>query len=212
MNRLNVTRGVSLSHDTQATASPTVTTNINIQSSPPTTTVEQASPASAAVSEVSYPDTAPDGASLGSDEPRLKRARREVKPIQEREVELPPVLTSEQQSLVSPYFNEVNENDFLKSIIKIYMSEPFTYKGKSIICSADELIQLVQILTGGTVTIDTSELDIDCGCCSGQDLPIKNVNKIWVTKDEETTVFRYSYPHFLNLFEIYKISLKYIHE
>lgn len=183
MNRLNVTRGVSLSHDTQATASPTVTTNINIQSSPPTTAVEAAVEA--------YP---------------------EVKPIQEREVELPPVLTSEQQSLASPYFNEVNENDFLKSIIKIYMSEPFTYKGKSIICSADELIQLVQILTGGTVTIDTSELDIDCGCCSGQDLPIKNVNKIWVTKDEETTVFRYSYPHFLNLFEIYKISLKYIHE
>ena len=197
MNRLNVTRGVSLSHDTQATASPTVTTNINIQSSPPPTAVEAAVEA--------YPDTAPDtapnGASARWDEPRLKRARREVKPIQEREVEL-----------VSPYFNEVNENDFLKSIIKIYMSEPFTYKGKSIICSADELIQLVQILTGGTVTIDTSELDIDCGCCSGQDLPIKNVNKIWVTKDEETTVFRYSYPHFLNLFEIYKISLKYIHE
>ena len=171
MNRLNVTRGVSLSHDTQATASPTVTTNINIQSTPLNTEGR----------DVSYP---------------------EVKPIQEREV----------QTLTSPYFNEVNENDFLKSIIKIYMSEPFTYKGKSIICSADELIQLVQILTGGTVTLDVSELDIDCGCCSGQDLPIKTVNKIWVTKDEETTVFRYSYPHFLNLFEIYKISLKYIHE
>ena len=182
MNRLNVTRGVSLSHDTQATASPTVTTNINIQSTPLNTEGR----------DVSYP---------------------EVKPIQEREVQtLPPALTGEQQVLTSPYFNEVNENDFLKSIIKIYMSEPFTYKGKSIICSADELIQLVQILTGGTVTLDVSELDIDCGCCSGQDLPIKTVNKIWVTKDEETTVFRYSYPHFLNLFEIYKISLKYIHE
>lgn len=179
-NRLNVTRGVSLSHDTTATSNPSVTTNINIHSQ----TLEPSS------SQVEYP---------------------EVKPISQMSVKerATEVIST---ALQSSAFNDVNEVEFLKGVINIYMSEPFTYKGKAIICTADELGQLVHTLTGGSVTVDTAEIDIDCGCCSGEDLPIKSVSKIWVTIDDETTVFRYSYPQYLTLFETYKISLKYVHE
>ena len=104
-----------------------------------------------------------------------------------------------------------NEIEFLKRIIHIYMNQPMSYQGKQIVCTSEELISLVQDLTGGQCELETNTLDVDCGCFSGKDIPILSVEKIWVVKDDERTVFKYSYPQMLSLFDEYNISIKFIH-
>lgn len=168
MSRLNLTRGLSLTHIQDASANPSITNTITIQ--PPV-----------------YP---------------------EVKPIQEEpegEVKLKDI--EEPDTSVEA----VDEIEYLKSIIRIYMAQKFTYEGKQIVCTSEELSNLIKALTGGEVSIETGDIDIECGCCSSKEIPLKAVSKIWIVKDDVQTVFRYSYPQFLYLFDQYNISLKFIH-
>ena len=114
-----------------------------------------------------------------------------------------------QVQYTSPTDSAIDEVEFLKSIIRIYMGQKVLFDGQKILCTIEELSSLIRSLTGGDVSIETSDIDIECGCCSANTLGFKNISKIWITKDGVTTIFRYSYPQFIHLFEEeYNISLK----
>ena len=80
--------------------------------------------------------------------------------------------------------------------------------GTDIICKKDELINLIQTLIGGIVEIETEPMDCECGCMEKIELPLYNITKIWITIDDVKSIFKYSYPQYLSLFDDYKISLK----
>ncbi len=99
--------------------------------------------------------------------------------------------------------------EFLKKLITVYMSTTRLYSDQQIVCSKDELIDLISTLTSCTVEIDTADIDIDCGCCSEIEIPYDTVSTIWVTDATGTkSVFKYQYPQYLSLFDQYGICLK----
>ena len=98
--------------------------------------------------------------------------------------------------------------EFLKMVIEIYMNQKLYYSGKFIVCSKDELILLIQSLTGGIVEIETEPIDVDCGCVSSSKLPYIKISNIWITLNDTRTIFKYDYANYLTLFDTYRISLK----
>ena len=112
------------------------------------------------------------------------------------------------------------EVEFLRRLIMIYMNQPVHFKNAMVVCSVTELSDLVTLLTGcDSVSIETSDIDVDCGCCGlGDDkidtsmIPIRDVDKIWVTTGDTTSIFKYAYANLLFMFERYRISLKFIHD
>ncbi len=99
--------------------------------------------------------------------------------------------------------------EFLKKVIAIYMATTRLYNNQQIVCSKDELIDLISTLTSGTVEIDTADIDIDCGCCSEIEIPYDTVSTVWVTDaSNNKSVFKYQYPQYLSLFDQYGICLK----
>ena len=101
-----------------------------------------------------------------------------------------------------------SQNEFLKMVIDIYMNQKLYYSGKFIVCSKDELILLIQSLTGGIVEIETEPIDVDCGCVSSSKLPYIKISNIWITLNDTRTIFKYDYANYLTLFDSYRISLK----
>ena len=121
------------------------------------------------------------------------------------------IKTISEDGTVSTFdLDQINEIEFLKCIIRLYMEQKITYEGKEIICTNEQLSNILSKLTGGTVEIETSEIDVDCGCFKGKNIPLRNIDKIWITTNEERTIFKYSYPQYLTLFDEYQISLKYL--
>lgn len=99
--------------------------------------------------------------------------------------------------------------EFLKKVISIYMDSTRLYSDQLVICTGDELVDLITILTSCTVEIEAEAVDIDCGCCSEIEIPYQTVKTIWVTDATGTkSVFKYSYPQYLSLFDQYCICLK----
>lgn len=101
-----------------------------------------------------------------------------------------------------------SQNEFLKMVIEIYMNQKLYYSGKFIVCSKDELILLIQSLTGGIVEIETEPIDVDCGCVSSSKLQYIKISNIWITLNDTRTIFKYDYANYLTLFDSYRISLK----
>lgn len=194
MSRLNLTRGVSLSHIQDASANPTVTNNITIRTESATT--QEPSP------DVTYPEVTPI---------RCKASEASFEAVAPAHLATVIQRDASEQDEQPEGVPPVDEIEFLKSIIRIYMNQTFTFEGKRIVCTIDELSSLIKALTGGDVTIEASDLDIECGCCGTTSTQLKQVDKIWVERGDVRTVFRYSYPQFLYLFEQYNISLKFIH-
>lgn len=82
--------------------------------------------------------------------------------------------------------------EFLKKVIAIYMSTTRLYSDQTVVCSKEELIDLISTLTSCTTEIDTADIDIDCGCSSSIEIPYDSVSTIWVTDSTGTkSVFKY---------------------
>ena len=130
---------------------------------------------------------------------------------------------------VNPYGNLPQPNsplsadrevEFLRRLIMVYMNQPVHFKNAMVVCSVTELSDLITLLTGcDAVSIETSDIDVDCGCCGlGDDkidtsmIPIRDVDKVWVTNGDTTSIFKYAYAHLLFMFERYHISLKFVHD
>ena len=187
MSRLSLTRGVSLTHDSSATSAPSITNNISINTQPETSSSEPIIETQTVQDKI---DNALDKV-LPSDSGCAPLALASAEPLRGA-------------GSVS------NEVSFLKQIIKIYMNQPIYFECKEIVCAPDELVKLLEALTGGQAELEASVIDVHCGCVSGKDIPVQELLKIWIIKDDARTVFKYSYPQYLTLFDEYNISLKYV--
>ena len=106
----------------------------------------------------------------------------------------------------------INELNFLRKVLDIYMSQTLVFKNKKILCTAEELIDLIKTITNNAenIELETSLLDSSCGCINTEQIPILDVDKIWILSNQDRRIFKYSYPQAISLFERYNISLKYI--
>ena len=105
----------------------------------------------------------------------------------------------------------INELNFLRKVLDIYMSQTLVFKNKKILCTGEELIDLIKTITNAeNIELETSVLDSSCGCINTSEIPILDVDKIWILSNQERKIFKYSYPQAISLFERCNISLKYI--
>ena len=114
----------------------------------------------------------------------------------------------------SPY-NDIQEQSmdlqsellFLKAILNIYMNQKLYFSGKYIVCTPDELINLIKLLTNSEqVEIETEPIEVSC--LGNPKLPYSKIINIWILKDNQRSIFKYSYSQFLTLFDECKVSLK----
>lgn len=100
---------------------------------------------------------------------------------------------------------------FLKLVLESYMNNPIKYNGY-IICSVPLLEHLIEVIT----SCDDCDVDIavdpDGGCCgTSSKIKIIPISKIWVHNGDRTELFKYKYSQFLQVFEQYRISLKFVY-
>ena len=101
----------------------------------------------------------------------------------------------------------INELNFLRKVLDIYMSQTLVFKNKKILCTGEELIDLIKTITNAeNIELETSVLDSSCGCINTSEIPILDVDKIWILSNNERKIFKYSYPQAISLFERCNIS------
>ena len=99
--------------------------------------------------------------------------------------------------------------EFLKLLLKSYMNNPIKYNGY-IICTVPLLEHLIELLTGcDNCEVITADPELNC-CGKEISTHIVPVSKIWVKNGENTEVFKYKYSKYLQLFEEYNVSLKFV--
>ena len=99
--------------------------------------------------------------------------------------------------------------EFLKLLLKSYMNNPIKYNGY-IICTIPLLEHLIELLTGcDNCEVITADPELNC-CGKEISTHIVPVSKIWVKNGENTEVFKYKYSQYLQLFEEYNVSLKFV--
>ena len=99
--------------------------------------------------------------------------------------------------------------EFLKLLLKSYMNNPIKYNGY-IICTIPLLEHLIELLTGcDNCEVITADPELNC-CGKEISTHIVPVTKIWVKNGENTEVFKYKYSQYLQLFEEYNVSLKFV--
>ena len=100
-----------------------------------------------------------------------------------------------------------SQNEFLKVILNIYMNQKLYFSGKYIVCTPDELIDLIKLLTlCEQVEIETESIEVSC--LGNPKLPYAKIINIWTVKDGQRSIFKYTYPQFLSIFDQCKVSLK----
>ena len=111
--------------------------------------------------------------------------------------------------------------EFLKLLLKSYINNPIKYNGY-IICTVPLLERLLELLTGCdecTVMTADPEMSSALCCASGPkvrccgkeiSMHIVPVSKIWAKNGNDTEVFKYKYSQYLQLFEEYNVSLKFV--
>ena len=99
--------------------------------------------------------------------------------------------------------------EFLKLLLKSYMNNPIKYNSY-IICTVPLLEHLIELLTGcDNCEVITADPELNC-CGKEISTHIVPVSKIWVKNGENTEVFKYKYSQYLQLFEEYNVSLKFV--
>ena len=99
--------------------------------------------------------------------------------------------------------------NFLKLVVAAYMNNPIKYNGY-VICSVPVLENLIETLTSCD-NCDVEITDIEAGCCGTSTAHIVPINKIWVEVGGNREVFKYKYSQFLQTFEQFNISLKFVY-
>ena len=81
---------------------------------------------------------------------------------------------------------------------------------KYIISPKDILINLIQLLTeADKVDIIMAVEDVECGCTSSSKNNYSVIDKIYVSKDGNTAILKYSYADALQILETHRISTKF---
>lgn len=100
--------------------------------------------------------------------------------------------------------------NFLKLVVQAYMSNPIKYNGY-VICSVPVLENLIETLTScDNCDVETADVDAGCGCSASSKPHIVPITKIWVRNNDSNDIFKYKYSQFLQTFEAYNISLKFV--
>ena len=98
------------------------------------------------------------------------------------------------------------ENKFLKAILKIYINQKLYFSGKYIVVDINELAELIHIVVNDNVEIEVEPIEVNC--LGNPKLPYSKVANIWINKNGQRCIFKYTYPQLLTLFDEYNISLK----
>ena len=105
--------------------------------------------------------------------------------------------------------DSISTINFLKLVLESYMNNPIKYND-FIICSVPVLEHLIETLTDcDDCSIDIA--DFETGCCGTVSKRIVPVQKIWCRNGDVNDVFKYKYSQYLQIFEEYKISLKFVY-
>ena len=105
--------------------------------------------------------------------------------------------------------DSISTINFLKLVLQSYMSNPIKYND-FIICSIPVLEHLIEVLTGcDDCSIDVA--DIETTCCKNISKRIVPISKIWCKSGDSSEIFKYRYSQYLQIFEEYRISLKFIY-
>ena len=117
----------------------------------------------------------------------------------------------EEVEQVKEHSTILNETEFLRKVLNIYMNQKLYWQNKFLILSPDELLELIQtLLPDKSIVITSNELD-DVNCCGFvKDIPIRKVDSIWIDEDNNKQSFKYQYSNLVSLFDQYKISIKYV--
>ena len=78
---------------------------------------------------------------------------------------------------------------------------------KYIISPKDILINLIQLLTEADKVEIIMNVDVDCGCSSNNKYSI--IDKIYVSKDGNTSILKYGFAECLQVLETHRISTKF---
>ena len=78
---------------------------------------------------------------------------------------------------------------------------------KYIISPKDILINLIQLLTEADKVDIIMAVDVDCGCSAHSKYGV--IDKIYVTKNGNTSILKYSYAESLQILETHRISTKF---
>lgn len=105
--------------------------------------------------------------------------------------------------------DSISTINFLKLVLQSYLSNPIKYND-FVICSVPVLEELIETLTGcDDCSIDIA--DIETGCCGTVSKRIIPITKIWCKNGDVNDVFKYKYSQYLQIFEEYRISLKFVY-
>jgi len=100
--------------------------------------------------------------------------------------------------------------EFLKLLLEAHLSNPIKFNGL-VICSSERLQELIKVLVNcDEVKIDTNDIDVSC-CGKTVENHFVPIAKIWCRTNDISEVFKYKYSQYLEIFEAYKISLKYVY-
>ena len=90
-------------------------------------------------------------------------------------------------------------------MINIVRNNPLVVEN-FVIANADDLNNLVRLLTNADEVEITLNYDVDCGCCA--DSKVALVDKIYVRKQNDLYIVKQSFPEAIKIFEDHKISWK----
>lgn len=114
-------------------------------------------------------------------------------------------------SLSGEESNDKAELYFLRKVLDIYRTQRLYFKNKKIICSPDDLKELIRIISGcDSVELEYSPLEVRCSCIDSNNIPLQEINKIWVITATDRVIFNYAYTKCLSFFARYDISLEFI--
>ncbi len=106
--------------------------------------------------------------------------------------------------------DSIDTINFLKLVVQAYMNNPIKYNGY-VICSVPVLENLIETLTScDNCDVETADIDVGCGCSASSKPHIVPITKIWVRNNDSNDIFKYKYSQFLQTFEQYNISLKFV--
>ena len=139
-------------------------------------------------------------ANKGDDEPSVSISTQQL-PVKE------PQPQPEPESVKEPVQDPIAIINFLRLVLQSYINNPIKYNGL-IICTVPLLEQLIETLTGcDDCSIELADPEIEC-CKASK---IQPINKIWCRNGDSSEIFKYKYSNLLQVFEQYKINLKFVY-
>lgn len=124
-----------------------------------------------------------------------------VNDIKERDINTANIQLEELQKLTSDQKNLI---DALNIMLDAYENNPLIIN-KYVICNYSSLKKLIKLLTSSDkVEINVLDAEINCGCKPKYFI----INKIIITKNNETFNLKYNFPDVIQFLDKHKISYK----